>query len=102
MGRVAAHADAGDAAAVPIVDFRDRRVRDGELRLPDQFLDPAVAALLERLIDRGQKQLFRGEGVVGFVLDEFFETSRDVGHAQGTELVVINAGEHHFPSSSRA
>ena len=102
MGSVATHSHPRDTAAFLVVDLRDRRVRDGELRLPDQFLNPAVAALLQRVIDRGQKQLFRGEGVIDFVLDEFLETGRDVGDAQGPELVVIDAGEHHLPSSSRA
>jgi len=101
MGSVATHSNLGDAAAIPVVELCDRRVRDGEPRLPNQFLDPTAAALLRRVINGGQKQLFRGEGVVGFVPNEFLETGRQVGDAQGPELVVVDAGEHHFPSSSR-
>ncbi|MEB0266898.1 IS30 family transposase [Cryobacterium sp. 10I5] len=54
------------------------------------------------VIDGGEEQLLGGEGVVGFVLDEFLQSCRNMGHAKGPELVVIDAGEHHFPSSSRA
>ena len=86
MGGVATHSDPGDAAAVALVELCDRRMRDGELRLPDQFLDPAVTALLQRIIDCSQEQLFRGECVVGFILDEFFETGRDTDDPQGPEL----------------
>jgi hypothetical protein len=70
--------------------------------LADEFVDLVDAPGLEGVVDGGEEQLLGGEGVVGFVLDELFQSGGDVGDAKGPELVLIDAGEHHFPSSSRA
>lgn len=99
VGGVASHPDRGDPAPVTVVDLRDRRARDREPASANQFVDLVDPALFERVVDGGQEQLLRGEGVVGLVADEFFEPSRYVRDPQGPELVVVDAGERHRDSS---
>ena len=69
MGGVAVHPNGGDAAPVAVVDFRDGRPGNSKLRLADQSLDLVHPPGFQRVVDGGEEQLLRGEGVVGFVLD---------------------------------
>lgn len=70
-------------------------VRDGEPGAADQFVDPVCSALFQGVVDGGEEQLLGGENVIGLICQELLEGGGHVGDAQGPELVVVDAGEHH-------
>jgi hypothetical protein len=96
---VASHADRVDPTTFAVVDLGDGGCGDREPRGADQLLDLVDPSGLQRVVDRGEEQFLGGEVVVGLVVDEFLESGRDVGDAQGAELVVADAGEGHRPAA---
>jgi hypothetical protein len=96
---VASHPDWVQPAAVAVVDLGDGGLGDREPGGTDQLLDLVRPPGFDCVIDGGQEKLLGSEVVVGLVGDEFLEPGRDMGDAQGTELVVVDAGEDHRPTS---
>src|SRR5690625_5255246 len=91
---VAAHPGGVDASTFPVVNLCDACCGDRELSSLDELVDPVGSPLVQGVVYGSQKDLLRGELIVGLIGDELFEPGSDVGHPQRPELLVLSSREH--------